>query len=281
MYRPAIHANKIISMYNADGVHYDISLSEPVYPGPTIIRPPDIFGDKILHTVEDVYLWDPICKHRKVTDKRYASGAKIYDDIVVWADRRNGNYDIYMAEIPESCCGGTDHPYPVGDCDHDCRVNLLDLAILAWHWLESIDEPDEDGPYGMPNPSSVYCHALGYKSKTITQDDGGQYGVCIFPDGDECRAWDFYRGKAYQQWSYCYLYGYDLKDLAPHEGWFEGAHCIDRTTQEEIGNVGQLFLAEFMTVPKHYPTADLNHDLRVDFVDMSVLASHWLEDTNP
>lgn len=33
-------------------------------------------------------------------------------------------------------CGDPNHPYPIGDLNHDCRVNLLDLAILASHWLE-------------------------------------------------------------------------------------------------------------------------------------------------
>lgn len=283
MYRPAIYGDKIIWMYNTEGVHYDISLSESVYPGPVTIRPPDIFEDKIVHTVQDVYLWDPICKHRKVTDTRCTSGAKIYNDIVVWTVTIDCNADIYMAKIPESCCGGTEHPYPAGDCDYDCNVNLFDLSILAWHWLEGTDEqpPDGEGPYGMPNPSSVYCCALGYKLKIVTEVSGGQYGVCIFPDGNECEEWAFYRGKAYQQWSYCKLYGYDLKDLEPHEGWVRGAHCIDRTTQEEIGNVYVLFVDEFMSKPKHYPAGDLSHDLRVNFIDLAILASHWLESTQP
>ncbi len=33
-------------------------------------------------------------------------------------------------------CGDPNHPYPVGDLNHDCRVDMLDLAILISHWLE-------------------------------------------------------------------------------------------------------------------------------------------------
>jgi hypothetical protein len=33
-------------------------------------------------------------------------------------------------------CGDPEHPYPAGDLDQNCRVDLLDLAILALHWLE-------------------------------------------------------------------------------------------------------------------------------------------------
>jgi len=33
-------------------------------------------------------------------------------------------------------CGDVNHPYPVGDLNNDCRVNLLDIAIISIHWLE-------------------------------------------------------------------------------------------------------------------------------------------------
>lgn len=33
-------------------------------------------------------------------------------------------------------CGDPNHPYPIGDLNYDCRVNLLDFAILAAYWLE-------------------------------------------------------------------------------------------------------------------------------------------------
>jgi len=33
-------------------------------------------------------------------------------------------------------CGDVNHPYPVGDLNRDCRVDLVDLAIFCSHWLE-------------------------------------------------------------------------------------------------------------------------------------------------
>lgn len=54
----------------------------------------------------------------------------------------HGIGEVYMPvsvqiEIVEGpYCGDANHPYPAGDLNHDCRVNLLDLAILASHWLE-------------------------------------------------------------------------------------------------------------------------------------------------
>jgi hypothetical protein len=35
-----------------------------------------------------------------------------------------------------SCCGDYKHPYPVGDLNKDCRVDMADFAIFSSHWLE-------------------------------------------------------------------------------------------------------------------------------------------------
>jgi hypothetical protein len=47
----------------------------------------------------------------------------------------------------------------------------------------------------IPNPASVYCEKHGGKLKIITNPDGSQYGLCIFPDGRQCEEWDFFRTK--------------------------------------------------------------------------------------
>ena len=41
----------------------------------------------------------------------------------------------------------------------------------------------------IPDPSAVYCTEQGYEFEVRTNPDGGQYGVCIFPDSSECDAW--------------------------------------------------------------------------------------------
>jgi hypothetical protein len=47
----------------------------------------------------------------------------------------------------------------------------------------------------MPNPASVYCEARGYRLGTRTDANGGQYGVCVFPDLTECEEWAYFRGE--------------------------------------------------------------------------------------
>jgi len=48
---------------------------------------------------------------------------------------------------------------------------------------------------GLPNPASVYCEQQGYTVEIRTASDGGQTGVCIFPNGSECDEWAYYRGE--------------------------------------------------------------------------------------
>ncbi|GAH20436.1 unnamed protein product, partial [marine sediment metagenome] len=39
-------------------------------------------------------------------------------------------------------------------------------------------------------------------------EEGNQYGVCLFPDGSECDAWSFLKGKCGKAYSYCAKKGY-------------------------------------------------------------------------
>ena len=42
-----------------------------------------------------------------------------------------------------SFCGDVNHPYPVGDLNEDCYVNLLDMAMVASHWM-NCTHPNRD-----------------------------------------------------------------------------------------------------------------------------------------
>jgi len=47
----------------------------------------------------------------------------------------------------------------------------------------------------MPNPATVYCDQNGNTHEIHTAADGGQTGVCIFPDGSTCEEWAYFRGE--------------------------------------------------------------------------------------
>ena len=48
-----------------------------------------------------------------------------------------GYYDVFQALIfSVPTCGDLEHPYPVGDLNEDCHVDIADLEMLIDHWLE-------------------------------------------------------------------------------------------------------------------------------------------------
>jgi len=64
--------------------------------------------------------------------------------------------------------------------------NTSDIKIKA---------PTETSVANMPNPASVYCSDHGGRSEIRTASDGSQSGFCVFPDGEECDEWMFFRSE--------------------------------------------------------------------------------------
>jgi putative hemolysin len=58
------------------------------------------------------------------------------------------------------------------------------------------------GSIGMRNPSAVYCNEMGYEF-VVLKATGGERGICVMPDGEECDSWAFYSGECGQDYSYC------------------------------------------------------------------------------
>jgi putative hemolysin len=81
------------------------------------------------------------------------------------------------------------------------RLIFIISVILLVSCTTSQTEPElipvlpVTSPPDMPNPASIYCEELGYRSEIRTASDGSQAGYCIFPDGSECDEWMYYRGE--------------------------------------------------------------------------------------
>ncbi len=45
------------------------------------------------------------------------------------------------------------------------------------------------------NPAAAYCSEQGNRPEIRTAADGSQSGACIFPNGNECDEWAYYRGE--------------------------------------------------------------------------------------
>ncbi|MBW2997322.1 DUF333 domain-containing protein [Candidatus Woesearchaeota archaeon] len=46
---------------------------------------------------------------------------------------------------------------------------------------------------GLANPASIYCMNQTGTDWSIRENEAGQYGICIFPDGSWCEEWAYYR----------------------------------------------------------------------------------------
>ncbi len=49
---------------------------------------------------------------------------------------RDTGYTLGAVRYQPTACGDALHPYPIGDLNLDCAVNLKDVAIIGLHWLE-------------------------------------------------------------------------------------------------------------------------------------------------
>jgi len=68
-----------------------------------------------------------------------------------------------------------------------CSSNLVQKATKI--------AATENSPSNMPNPASVYCEQHGNRLEIQTADDGSQSGLCVFPDGQTCEEWAYFRGE--------------------------------------------------------------------------------------
>ena len=56
------------------------------------------------------------------------------------------------------------------------------------------NDNDQEPNAGIANPASVYCVGQGGRLE-IREGEGGQYGICVMPNGVECDEWEFFRAK--------------------------------------------------------------------------------------
>lgn len=61
--------------------------------------------------------------------------------------------------------------------------------------FNAVNTDENANTAGLANPASVYCVDQGGKLEIKTDEQGGQYGVCVFADGSECEEWAYYRGE--------------------------------------------------------------------------------------
>jgi len=95
--------------------------------------------------------------------------------------------------------------YPVVALEEVIYQIVVENPTTGFRWKGEVDaaqqvtqlEVAEGG--GIPSPASEYCVDQGYRLEIRSDESGGQYGVCIFPDGSECEEWEFFREECTHQ----------------------------------------------------------------------------------
>ena len=83
-----------------------------------------------LYNKHSTNVWSDAVKYFTVNLPAGKIYLQLYDNL--------GAYEFYVVS-PEPRCGDLDHPYPLGDVNKDCYVNLQDLALMASSWLTCTD----------------------------------------------------------------------------------------------------------------------------------------------
>ena len=91
---------------------------------------------------------------------------------------------------------------------------------------------------GFVNPAAKYAEMLGYDFQISKVRGAGEEGLVKLPDGTTVNAWDFFKGKVAQDYSYGARYGYETETETVTENGYttERAVCIRvvRGNQERI-----------------------------------------------
>lgn len=70
------------------------------------------------------------------------------------------------------------------------------IASAASAGGNEIGQPATAARVGLANPAAVFCVKSGGVHTIRKAADGSEDGVCVFPDGREVNAWDFFRTHA-------------------------------------------------------------------------------------
>lgn len=75
------------------------------------------------------------------------------------------------------------------------QITTIILILITLILSACNEDPSKvkENPLNMANPASVFCEEQGGRIE-MREDEHGQYGVCVFPDGSECEEWAHLRG---------------------------------------------------------------------------------------
>lgn len=75
------------------------------------------------------------------------------------------------------------------------RGRRTSVAILLATTL-AVGSCGDDDDAELPNPASEFCEDQGGTVEIERDDEGGERGVCVLPDGTRVDEWEYYRDNA-------------------------------------------------------------------------------------
>ena len=122
---------------------------------------------------------------------------------------------------------------------------------------------------GFVNPAAKYAEMLGYDFQISKVRGAGEEGLVKLPDGTTVNAWDFFKGKVAQDYSYGARYGYETETETVTENGYttERAVCIRvvRGNQERIPLLDLMEMNGDPLITKENRTLSETHnDAKVD-----------------
>ena len=99
-------------------------------------------------------------------------------------------------------------------------IAIFVLVIAGCKEIESIDSENKtDSDPRVRGIDYDYCNELGYRYEQRGQgDDAEEY--CIFPNGEECVAFDFITGECHREFTLCEQQGHIMRiGLEQHESF--------------------------------------------------------------
>ena len=102
------------------------------------------------------------------------------------------------------------------------------------------------------NPASSNCISAGGKTQ-LAEKDGGQYGICVFPDGRQCEEWAMFRSE-------CPVGGVDLTGLTEKADIYCAITGHEVTASADPGVAGTCKINEVQcSAQEYYDTGECKY----------------------
>jgi putative hemolysin len=127
----------------------------------------------------------PACSSSSEGSTTTVGAAGLPNPASVYCGEQGGTLDIRADEE------GNQYGFCVFEDGSECD----EWAFYRGECAPGTEDAPMGGEAGLPNPASVYCEEQGGTVVTRADEEGNQYGFCVFEDGSECDEWAFFRGE--------------------------------------------------------------------------------------